>query len=242
MNDSSSPISPDPYLVPHGKKTGCLPRVSGLGEWCPLAAERIPLIPRDEWPDLMEKVRNSQLCYHVMDQNGVGSCAAEACTGALMLARELEGQERVILNPWYLYHYSSGGEDKGSSIDENLRLARERGIASQAVWPRSKGWRATPTAEANEDAARHTIEEFYDCTSVDELVSGILSGFVAEFGYNPRGGHAVVACDTLSMSTFKFLNSWGNWGDKGFGTLRFADIDWRYGAFLVRTAKATITI
>lgn len=236
MNDARLPTGHDPFQVPRDKALGCLPRVSKPGDWFPLAAEKIETIPRSDWPDLIPKVRNSSLVWTVLDQDGVGSCASEAATGAVMAMRELSGQSKVLLNPWFVYHTVSGGSDRGSSIDENLRFVRENGIASMDVWPRSKGWRTRPSAEAVEDAKKYRIEEAYDVTNVDEFVSCILKGFVVEFGYRPGGGgHAVCAVDVVDMDRFRFINSWHeSWGDNGFGTLRFSDIDWRFGAWALR--------
>lgn len=233
----------DPCIVPKHKKTGCLPRKSKLGQWFPLASERVEVIPRGEWPQLIDQVTNSALKWMQLDQDGVGSCASEAMTAAIMASRELQGQPQVALNPWFAYHFVSGGVDRGSSIDENLRFARETGVASMDVWPRSMGWRSRPSDDAMDDAQRYRIDEAYDVTTVDELVSCILKGFPVVFGYRPGGGgHAVLAMDVVSMSAFKFLNSWGDWGEDGFGTLRFDQIDWRFGAWAVRATNWSSTI
>lgn len=160
------------------------------------------------------------------------SCAAEAATGALMVARSVVGLDHVLLNPWYLYHFTSHGVDSGSSIDENLVVARDRGIAPESVWPRSRGWRARPSAEAHAAAAEFRIEEFYDISSVDEFVTALLLGFAVEFGAR---GHAVLAVRHRG-SYPEILNSWGRgWGDGGFGSwVSYSGINWAYGAWAIR--------
>lgn len=233
--DAGSHDTGHAFHVPPDRATGCLPRVSKPGEWCPLVREQIRIIPRKEWAELVGKVRNSDLAWFQLDQDGVGSCASEACAGAVMAMRELAGQSRVELSPWFVYHHVSGGVDRGSSIDENLRFARETGVASMESWPRSHGWRTRPSDEAYDDAARYRIEEFYDVTTHDEFVSALFSGFVVEFGYRiGGGGHAVVATEMVSTSRFRFKNSWGQWGDNGFGELNLNDIYWGFGAWALR--------
>lgn len=227
----------DPFTVPPQKKTGCLPRASKPGEWFPLASERVETISRSEWPSLIDSNRNSPLIWDIFDQDGVGSCASEASTQAVCACRELQGQERVPLNPWFVYHHVSGGVDRGSSIDENLRFIRDKGVASREVWPRNKGWRSSPSSEAYEDAKEYRIEEAYDVQNTDELVSCLFKGFPVVFGYRPGGGgHAVLAVDLESLQALIFANSWDeSWGDQGFGELPLSRIDWRFGAWAVRS-------
>lgn len=243
MNDRDPLSGHDPFVVPPSQSTGCLPRVSKPGEWCPLASEYIPVIDRADWPDLIGKVRNSDLVWTTLNQGSVGSCAAEGCAGALMASRELSGQARVELNPYFLYYHTSGGVDQGSSIDENLRTAQEKGCASMDVWPRSHGWRTRPSADAYEDAKRYQILEWYDIRTVEEFASALFTGFVVEFGYRiGRGGHAVFATEMISTTRFRFKNSWGNWGDGGFGTLSLSDIYWGFGAWALRVPLFNGTI
>ena len=226
----------DPFTIPADRATGCLPRVSKPGQWCPFVRDSIRVIPRNEWPDLVGTVPNSDLIWELLDQDGVGSCAAEGCTNAVLGMRELAGADRVQLNPWGLYNTTSGGSDRGSSIDENLSLARSQGIPSMAVWPRSKGWRTRLSAEALEDAKQYRIDEFYDVTNHDEFASALFAGFLVEFGYRiGGGGHAVCATEMVSTSRFRFINSWGQWGQNGFGELNLSDIYWGFGAWALRT-------
>jgi len=221
-------------VYPPGYKAGCLPRKSKAGQWCPLASERIETIPQGEWANLLDDITLSQHVKVVLDQGQVGSCATESCTQSIMMTREMEGQPFELLNPWFIYHTSSGGRDSGSSVDENLVFAREKGVAPESVWPRSKGWRATPTAEAYEAALDYRIEEFYDVQSVLEIGSCLLKGHVVVFGWS---GHSVAFTDMISPTKGRYINSWGNWGDQGFGTLNFSSVNFGYGCWAIRVAK-----
>ena len=147
-----------------------------------------------------------------------------------MLARSVQGLPHVILNPWFGYQETSGGRDQGSSIDDNLAFLRKFGCASEAVWPRSKGWRAKPSEEAWADALWYRIEEFYDIASVDEFVSAVLTGYPVVYG---SAGHSV-----LRIEYMLDLNSWSDdWKDGGFGLWASLNaINWGYGAFAIRYA------
>jgi hypothetical protein len=224
-------------IVPPGKAAGCLPRRYKPGEICPMFADRIKVIPRSEWAARADEIDLQPHVKTVLDQDGVGSCAAESTTGSLMITRAVAGLPHVELNPWGLYAYTSHGRDAGSSIDENLEVARDKGIPPMALWPRSKGWSAKPTGQAAEEAKKYRIAEFFDISSVDEMVTALLLGFPVVWGAN---GHAICAIRHGGNSPI-IVNSWGtNWQQQGFGTwATYSGINWQYGAFAVRAVEQT---
>lgn len=225
----------DQLIVPPGKATGCRPRASEPGEWCPLARERIDIIPQGDWPEFIDGIDLRPHVNHIKDQKSVGSCATESTTLADEIVRDLCGWPFERLNPWFVYYHTSGGRDRGSSIDENLRFVRERGVAPASVWPRSKGWRAEPSEEAYEAARDYRILEFYDIENIRELGSALLLGFPVVFGWQ---GHSCVFTSLIDSDTGEYANSWSpQWGDKGFGRLKLSLVNWNYGAFAVRLAK-----
>jgi hypothetical protein len=222
------------FLVPPGKARGCLPRRSKPGEWCPMLRDTIDVIPEAEWEQWTGKISLRPHVKHVLDQDGVGSCATEGATGTVMIDRSVRGLPDVLLNPWFLYFHTSGGRDQGSSIDENLQFLRDKGVASEAVWPRSKGWQAKPSEEAYADALKYRILEFYDITTIPEMVSALLRGWPVCYGAE---GHCVVKIEHLDKSKGLDLNSWStSWGDKGFGVwATYKAVNFNYGAWAVRT-------
>lgn len=224
----------DRLIIPAGKKAGCLPRASKPGYYCSLFEDKVPVIDPSDWTSIIGEVELRSFVRKIKDQNGVGSCATESTSQAVEMVRNWESQDWVELNPWSLYYFSSGGQDNGSSIDTNLKLARDQGICPESIWPRSKGWQAKPSADAMEAAKLYTIQEFYDITTIAEFGTALLLGFPVVFGWS---GHSVVATQLLTTTTFEYANSWApSWGDQGFGTLRLSSVNFNYGAFAVRTA------
>lgn len=221
---------------PADRKPGCLPRKWAPGVRFPMAAERITIIDRDDWPKYTGKVSMRPFVKTVLDQGSVGSCATEGAAQALMITRAYAGKPHVVLNPWFIYHTTSHGSDSGSSIDENLEFIQEFGCAPESVWPRSKGWRAKPSAEANAAALEFRGVEVFDISSIDEMVSAELSDFAVVYGSN---GHCVVKVEHQNDRQGLDINSWSeSWGDNGFGVwATYSQVNWGYGAWALRTVK-----
>jgi len=220
------------HAVPPGKKTGCLPRVSHPGEWFPLAEDRIELVPQDQWKVLSRTNKVTPFVPMILDQDGVGSCATEATAQALMTCARVSGLPHVPLNPWFVYHHTSGGRDAGSSIDENLRFIQEHGCSPMEVWPRSEGWKKKPSQEAYEAAKHFQAVEVFDIQTIEEFVSAVLRGFIVVYGAR---GHAVCGTEYRPEGPFG-PNSWGTtWEQNGMGIwVSWGQVNWRYGAWALR--------
>ena len=198
-------------------------------------------IPQDQWPDLIaQKYNTSYWVTTILSQGSVGSCASEAKDGGVMVIREKHGQHQVEFNAYGTYGRVNGGQDRGSSLSANLAFGRNRGCFPGYAWPRSKGWRAEPSAEAYQEASKYRILEYFRIPTRDwdAFGSALLQGYCVYWGYT---GHAIVACDLVSTEKFRYLNSWGeSWGQAsphsdrtsgGFGIARDVDIEWAYGAY-----------
>jgi hypothetical protein len=230
--------------VPPGKWTGpdLLPRRFNPGEVCGFVRDVVPPIPQKEWPALLanpDRVRMTRMVKWIFDQDNEGSCASESSAGDLAIIREWMGLPFVRFNPWFNYFHVKmrGG---GSSLDDNLRFGREFGYCPEEIWPRSKGVRK-PSQEAYDVAKEYCGDEFDELQSTTEAGSLLLRGLPFAFGWE---GHSCVAVEQIDMEWFWYLNSWdATWGErpypecpfKGFGRLRFRDIEWRYGAYAFRT-------
>ena len=228
------------FVVPPGKKTGCNYRKSTFGSVCSIWAEKMPVMTASEIEEAIAArqlggVRGRDAIQEIFDQDGVGSCAAEACTQGVQSTRVRQNLPYVQFSPWFLYHHSSGGTDNGSSIDENLQIARDIGIASMAAWPRSKGWRGKPSAEAYADALNNRLWEFYEISSKTEAQTALVKDFFVQFGHD---SHSELMVDILDLNNADVANSWSKtWNGDGFHKFPFSGINWGYGCFAFRAAE-----
>jgi hypothetical protein len=226
----------DELVLPPGFKCGCLPRVTAFGTCCKPMADEIEEIPRDQWPGLIGTVSLRPRVRQVLNQGSNGSCATESTTQGVMVARDVAGLPFDLLNPLSIYRFTNGGSDNGSNIDSNLVHARDVGILPESYWPRSKGWRASPPDGWKEVAKRYRIREFFDIASIGEAGTALLKGYGVVFGWN---GHSCMLTTLLSPTTAEYINSWGAWGDKGFGKINLASINLGYGMFAVTAVEPT---
>lgn len=211
---------------------------SKIAARCDPIKGQIEIIPRKHWDEradtIWHKNRRSRFRY-VLDQNGVGSCAAESAAGTKAALDERQGLPEVVYNPWFLYQTTSGGRDNGSVIGDNVEFLRDHGACPEEVWPRSKGWRAEPSREAKRVAKFFRLIEFFYVETIDEFVSALLQGYDVHFGYS---GHAVASGQYVKRMTIEYLNSWGiGWGDNGFGKLSLSKVYFSYGAYAYKNAR-----
>ena len=225
----------DKLIIPPGKVTGCLPRVSRYGQWCSKLEDSIDIVPKEQWQQYIDEgVTLTPQVKNIFDQDGVRSCAFESTAQALQIIRSWGGQPFEKLNPWSGYCFTSGGKDRGSNIDTNLQHARDVGLLPMSVWPRFKGWMTKPSQELLDNVAcNYQIDEFFDIATIDEVGTALLKCFPVVFGWQ---GHSCVLTSLVSTSVAQYVNSWGtDWGDNGFGQIRLNAINFGYGAFAVRT-------
>jgi hypothetical protein len=224
--------------VPAGKKLGLLYRKTGFGQLCKPLRDAIEIVPTDDWPKYIGLVSLKRHVRSVFDQDGVGSCAAEATAGATKIVRDVEGKPFVELNPWSIYWSTSGGRDNGSSLDDNLAYIIEHGVCTEEDWPRGEHkWSNEPSELAKERGRQFKGLEWFDIGDKDEFGTALLAGFPVVFGTNMYGGgHAMCAVEVLDTKKFLTLNSWGESdGDGGFVEVKFSQVHFGYGAWALRS-------
>lgn len=233
--------------IPKGKATGCLPRASKPGEWCPMLAERLAVIDPREWDSILAKRANEGEALNgradvvqILDQDGIGSCACESTCQAMHVTMKRSGAPVEMLNPWSIYRVTSDGRDAGSNIDRNLQFARDVGVLPVKFFPRYDAagkvvnrWNARPPAGWEEIASQYRIDEWYDCTTTADIGTALLLGFAVVIGWS---GHSELLVDLLPGQKATVANSWGTrWGDGGFHVEPLGRVNFAYGAFAVRT-------
>jgi hypothetical protein len=234
-------------IAPEGFVKGCLPKEHLPGEICGFARDHIKLI--DDPQEISELIGVISLKpYHgdIYNQNGAGSCAAESAAGLYRAMGLAAGYDVPRLNPWSVYRITSGGRDNGSSLGENLRHMRGVGVLPESYFPRggwtdsriqnrpANDWSKRPPSGWEEIAKHFKVDEFWEITSVGELVSAVLREFGVTFGWD---GHSCYIVELVDENTAIYANSWGGWGNGGFGRIRLRDVDFRYGAYCYRSVR-----
>ncbi len=219
-------------------KLAALPRRSRPGEnvmFKPFA-QVVGRIPRDKW----KQVTIERHVQRIMDQNGYGSCGAEAACQAVEVCRDFGGLPAMPLSAGVLYRFSGGGGDNGSSLEDNLRYLVSQGTTDETTVPHLEMNPRKWPSNWKENAKRYRVLEAFDCETFDDMASALQLGFpvvtaidvggnfdTAADGWVPAagrggGGHALCAVglyrDEKHGWGLKLVNSWrADWGDKGFG-------------------------
>jgi len=223
-------------IIPPGKKSGCLPRLWLPGKAFPLFEDRLEVFSDDQCREELAIGTQSLETDidEILDQDGRGSCATESTSQAVMISNSSQLRPHVLLSPWSIYAFTSDGKDGGSNIDRNLDFASRRGILPMEIWPRSKGWsNQAPDQLWKEVGCYFRIAETYDITTIAETRTALLRSYPVVFGWQ---GHSCVLIYLRDMDTADYANSWGaDWNGDGIGQIRLSAINFRYGAFAVRT-------
>lgn len=220
---------------------------------CAYYGDTTEIIPENKWRDVFEaqKVRASQLVTRIYNQLSEGSCVANACGQAHEVVQALQfGLENVThLSAISLYKRIGRSAQSGAMVSDGLEEMAERGILplddeknrarfGGIVMPntgfRSKypdGWEAV--------AKQFTALEWTIVDTMAELITALFNHHPVVVG---RSGHSICYLDPIykdGQLLVKYANSWGNWGDNGFGydTVRLirSSSSW---AFALRSVNA----
>ena len=193
--------------------TGCLPRVSKVGDGLfPVMPESM-VRPRSEWETARSNL--GQHVWHIINQGRQNSCCGCAGVGIMMLDRARQGLDRVVLSQAVPYHFGNGGRDGGMFIDTCLQMLREYGTCPVSVVPeydwRKSNWREDWRAIGK----AYTPAVWADVPTYEHAQSRLAEGHPVLYG---AMGHAVVRIDNGLQTELCDLNSWDrSWGTDGIG-------------------------
>jgi hypothetical protein len=166
---------------------------------------------------------------YVAEGIGVHNCAAEGAAGCVMVLRALAGLPHVVLNPYFIYHTTSGGSDQGSYLSDTVAFLASQGCASEAVWPRSHGFRTAPSQNARQDALKYRQLKVVKVANWEEYGTMLLNAWPV---YSAYPGHAWFGSQLIAPDRIRWCNSWGtDWGEGGFGTLAASSIQFKSGIY-----------
>ena len=206
----------------------CKPRSDKCGDTFDVYEASVGLIPRNEWKEASEAIRwQERLVQKIKYQGPENSCAGNASTQALecVTVSQSGAKHWIELSAISLYKQVTRRDD-GSTINSNLDALRSVGCLpvdnaanrnrfSHTMPPRGfhsnypEGWKDT--------AKLFRVLEWWDIESFDGMVSALLRGFPVVYG---RKGHAICGIRPVLRNGvwhIKYANSWGKWGDNGFG-------------------------
>lgn len=229
--------TPDSVLFPSGHERGldlsARPNVDGYGYAG--VADRFPsdlVIPRSDWQGIIEEMeqqqsRLSDLCTQAglpaKDQEQTKYCWINAPVYAVECLRVAQNQEMVILSPASAGAQIKGYRNVGGWGKEGLEWIVEHGVCPVSSWPANGIDRRYATTENKALAMRYRVQEWWELRprNLDQLISCLLRRIPVAVGYN-WWGHEVTAIDAVWQSgtvAIRIRNSWGNWGDNGYGIL-----------------------
>jgi hypothetical protein len=133
--------------------------------------------------------------------------------------------------------------DCGATLRDTIKAVKRYGLAPDPEWDDSHDFREKPSKQVYDDAQKHLIGGYRRVPSnmlhmksvfmMDKpfvfgmaVFASMMSKAIAKTGIVPMpgsndapiGGHAPLAVGFDQQYVF-FLNSWGRWGDQGFGYL-----------------------
>lgn len=165
-----------------------------------------------------------QLVTRIYDQNGEGSCVANAFSQAIEILQALQfGKANVRhLSAMSLYKRIGSGPNSGANVGDGLDECQGRGVlplddaANRAqfgdkVMPNC-GWRTPYPAGWESVAADFVVEEAYIVRNVNQMMTALVKRKPVIVG---RAGHSICHCLPAWKNGFAgiYVNSWSlNWG------------------------------
>lgn len=196
-------------------------------------ASQVMVDPKD-WQRLLEKQAAENtgcdaFVKQIKNQSKEGSCVGQATTSAV---ENIEGQmfgldRMTLLGSISLYKQIGRSAGSGAMLGDALEAIRDVGILpldtpeNRAKYgnhvmkntgfgtPFPSGWKTT--------AAKFKVTEWLVGRSFEGMVSASLCNKPIVYA---RSGHCILGVRFIwkgGKLTLKYQNSWGNWGDNGFG-------------------------
>lgn len=197
-------------------------------------ADRIPLIPRSEWPDRireMEKTRTrlSDICddggLKTKNQQRTSFCHAFSPAYAIEAVRAMMGLPYVEMSPSSIANPITNYRDRGQWIGEDLQQIIDVGCASVDFVPQTCVGRSCFKSGWEANAAKYKVTECWrlEPRNFDQVGTLLLSRTPICVGYN-FWKHAVTLLDLILLPNGSYAvllqNSWGEgWSNKGRGIL-----------------------
>lgn len=228
-----------------------------------LGAIKSPYDPRDfifskaiSPTELPKKVDLRDLQSPIKNQFRVGSCTGQTLTSAIEYYKLLKrpDDKLAIFSPLFSYYKARELEgttsyDNGAFFRDNLKSARNEGVALETFWPYDeKKFADAPSFTANFSARFYRIKRFEQLLALQDVLSALSMNdvvpaafkvfssiysdltrdrgwiIIPKDGEQPIGGHQMLIVGYNLEEKYLILkNSWGNgYGVYGFLFMPFA--------------------
>ncbi len=190
-----------------------------------------PVYPEKDWLGMADEIGDTgldSLVTRIYNQKQEGSCVANASAQAMEIMQALQfGKENVVhLSAISLYKRIGRSAQSGAVVTDALEELEAKGILPLDDEDNKKRFKhtmpntgfGTPYPAGWEKTAEmFKAIEWLRIESLVELVSAMFNRHSTVVG---RSGHSINYTRPLNKSgklVTKYVNSWGDWGDAGFG-------------------------
>lgn len=209
-----------------------VPGFNGYGDVEKFAAygDEAPTYPESQWRDMAAamKLGCDDLVTRIYNQKSEGSCVANATSQAIEIVQAKQfGKENVVhLSAISLYKRIGRSASSGAVVSDAWDAINEKGVlplddeANKARFKHTMpntGF-STPYPSGWEETAKQFMGlEALAINNMQDGMSALLNGHPVVVG---RSGHSICYCRPIVQDgklVIKYANSWGDWGDKGYG-------------------------
>ncbi len=194
--------------------------------------DRYDPIPQSEWMRLYEAEQaagggNDRLISRVKNQRNEGSCVGNAATAAVEVLNNRMFGGKLCLSAIYTYQDIGSSPNSGANVSDALETIstvgclpedtpENRAIFGDVVMPPTGYYTKRPKGH-EAVAKKFRVTEWLVGRTYEGLISALFRGHPVVVG---RDGHSICYLRAMFVNgsiRVKYVNSWGDWGDEGFG-------------------------
>jgi C1A family cysteine protease len=131
-------------------------------------------------------------CPPVYDQGQLGSCTANAISGALQFLEGKEGAKAPVMPSRLFIYYNeralegSTGSDSGAQIRDGIKTVAKQGFCPEAEWPYDIArFAQKPPANCYSDALKDRVSQYLRLAqALDPLLTCLASGYPFVLGFS----------------------------------------------------------
>ena len=164
------------------RKYGWLPDIPDQRDFLYATIMKVPKV----LPDMVDLTKG---CSAVEDQGQLGSCTANALTGALEYLDRLDDNKYTDQSRLFIYYNERAlehkvNDDSGAMIRDGIKSLAKWGSCPETLWPYIiSDFADKPTAKCYSTAKTHCITSYHRLATLDEMKTCLASGYPFVFGF-----------------------------------------------------------